>query len=111
MRDKRMYQSIFAHGIIAEFHRRYKIQNLSVVIILLYDIYPRLTIEDAMLWGVTKDVKYLYRKRQDLCKQGLLIHVNISDYQLTIKGKQLIKEFKEYYDNKLKIALEKGGKR
>lgn len=110
-RDTNMYNGIFAYGALKSFGKNRDLWPSNIVVLLLHDIYPLFGLNESRIWNVTINKVDFMRLRIKLVDLGYLARPDRGKYVVTIKGKQFIREFNEYYDELAKNALKSIGKR
>lgn len=113
-RDKILYSCLFAYPVIKEFANRTGLTQNGMILLMLTDVFPVLTSADAKLWGINpnKDVFCILTK--SLRERGYIEMIGGSKgfrkYFITLKGKQTVKEFNDYYDKYAKKILTYAGR-
>lgn len=103
-RDKILCNSLFSFPVIKVFANQEGLSFNQVIAVMLMDIYPGIRHVDSLLWGFEKQSfrnaamelvkrEYAFREREK---------EKATKYCLTLKGKNLVKEFNIYYDEHVK---------
>ena len=110
-RDTILYKGLFAYPVLKEFAVLEGKKMSTLMLIILMDVHPVMTIKEAILWGY-KDYEF-YAKTTILSNEGYIVSqknfAKVTKHFLTLKGKLIVQEFNKFYDERVREIFKHDG--
>lgn len=111
--DFNLLNGVLAYRAIDHFGAKEKLYPVSVLLLLVMDSQKYTTARDIYMYGLVTRQQHLNRLLQYLKKWGF-VETNTAQrnkhYFLTLKGQNIVKEFKEFYIQRTKEIIKSNAK-